>query len=367
MALIANRDAILDLKNPTTPMIFLDPQAAQLVVPVQYIIVASVAIMIWDIMNNFLVDVRLSRQWKRSYMTIIFIVSRFTGFAFLFTDLLLIVSAPGNCTALAKITCSFFVVNRSCISLIFYTRVYAVYRRSNAIKIVFGFLWLLVVGGAALSLVDGTSVPLGPDGYCVTYFTRPKLLVITAATEAVYDLMVCIAVTYRIRRAGFSTHVPEHSGSITSKIRYFFMRRTSGQKISERVLQDSQIYFVITALIKIPEIVIIVLYATGVETASIIQVALAFPDAVVVNVIATKVYRNLKLGLPGLYPVAAQTSEELELSTLMVKGPENFHNRAIRHQPHPPRHPPVPNPFPSIPESLRSGADIVSGNTESQV
>jgi TRAP-type C4-dicarboxylate transport system permease large subunit len=147
---------------------------------------------------------------------------------------------------------------------------------------------------------------MGPTNYCVVFATIPQLSIAAILPGAVFDILVCIAITYRLGQDNISTE-----GHVGWR-RWGVLTRRNVQYFTERFLQDSQLYLFITIWAKVPEIVIGIVYASRGPSSAAVQVALSFPDTVLVNAMVARVYRSLKLGRPGI--LAGQRTETTPIS-----------------------------------------------------
>lgn len=66
---------------------------------------------------------------------------------------------------------------------------------------------------------------------------------------------------------------------------------------------DSSIINRLTILIKLPEIIVFVYFTLISPSSSGIGIVLVYPDAAISNILAAKIYRNMKLKRPGILPV----------------------------------------------------------------
>ncbi|KAF9531365.1 hypothetical protein CPB83DRAFT_904491 [Crepidotus variabilis] len=287
----------LQQPNPHTPFAFVDPQTGHAIVLERYMIVGSFAVLLWDLVDSVRDDYRLVFEKKFGFMTGVFLTSRFSAFSFLLLCCLITTAPLGICSLVNYIACSMFTVYRATTSCLFYARINALYPCNRAVKIVFATLLLVAIGGAAVSLISTSSREILPTNYCATFFIGDYWqLVFTAGSDVMFDLCVCVAVTYKIRQ-----YRVEATGDEGWRA-WIWPKKASHSPMSlmNRFLQDSQIYFIVTASVKLPEILIIILFSWVVKTTGGIQIILVFPDAALTSIIASKVYRNARFGKPGL-------------------------------------------------------------------
>ncbi|KAF9528387.1 hypothetical protein CPB83DRAFT_894423 [Crepidotus variabilis] len=287
--------------NPTAPLLFLPHDAAHVLVLTQYIKAGSFSILLWDILNSVSADFRVVfrrkfnfLRWFSSWQVVVM------------NSLLYTVGEVENCYLQFMIGNGFFTLNRACTTLLFYARVTAVYARHRHTKLGFRILWLLTTAASSISLFDGTAYHLGPTRHCLVRFTRRYLLVIITAGEAVYDTIICMAITYQMHRDNLDEE------SSRSRRWGWHLNRDRAQarigRFSQIFVLDSQLYFLITVFVKLPEIALIIVFASGEPSVSVAQVALSWPDFIITNIVAAKIYRNMKLGRQGLLPGPVATT-----------------------------------------------------------
>ncbi|KAF9524727.1 hypothetical protein CPB83DRAFT_860789 [Crepidotus variabilis] len=293
-----------EVLNPSTPMAFLEPKTAVTSTIYAYIVVGCLSIMLWDILQYFPEDYQVVLKPNCKCKTTVFVIARLSAFAFLLESALVDTAPIGHCRVVNTLGCVLFLLNRSSVSLLFYFRVVAVWNRNRYIVGFFTITWLLVVAGSVLAIFATRGDHIGPTQYCLVVVTQ-DFLFLAAVAESVNDMLVCAAITYKLAEDG------QHLGVLRGGRSLFIWRRVSFGRLSERFMQDTQLYLLITFCIKIPEI--IAFFVLRQKVGSVISIVLAFPDTVVVNVMASKVFRNMKLGKPGLLP-AQQTQGSVNLS-----------------------------------------------------
>ncbi|KAF9525654.1 hypothetical protein CPB83DRAFT_909006 [Crepidotus variabilis] len=193
------------------------------------------------------------------------------------------------------LACLFFV-NRMSTNTLFYARIYAVDKiNTNKYVLAFcGLFWLFSAGGGSLVFVAMIHYYQPPNAYgCTLNAGSHWQILLLPASEALFDLLVCIVMTYKISRE--SSEVD----NFRSWRKWFGQRRNSNTRIADRLRRDNQMYFSLTACIKIPEIIIIIL-ALPIPKITLFQSMLIYPDVVVTNILVTRIYRNMKLRRKGL-------------------------------------------------------------------
>ncbi|KAF9530535.1 hypothetical protein CPB83DRAFT_850496 [Crepidotus variabilis] len=298
--------------NPGAPLRFLDPQIAMEFELGHYVIVGSMAVMVWDFIISIPEDFRLVRKTKLTFMTGVFLAMRVTAVLSLLYATIVDTAKLQDCARHENIDLILFMVNRTCTSFLFYSRVLAVYRRNHCVLAFFGALWLFVIGSASTLFKVVTGSNVGPTPYCAVEVQKGTLLFLTPAAEAVFDTSLCIAVTYRLVSLR-STPETRHTWK-----RWLAIDKDQNRSLSDRFLRDSQLYFLLTACIKVPELIMMIALAVGTSSISPIQFVLVYPDLLIVNVLASKIYRNMRLGQPGLLAASSHSTTMPNISHIRI-------------------------------------------------
>ncbi|KAF9528934.1 hypothetical protein CPB83DRAFT_853453 [Crepidotus variabilis] len=280
------------LPNPFTPKAFMPANVGAFITFDEYTVVGSFSILVWDIVNSARQDFELLSTRRITFMTTVFLVSRISALLAELFSVLLFTYPLGNCTLYRSLPNTFYFLYRVSTNTLFYARVQAVYHDRPIFLWVFRFLWLIAAGGACLGFFSSKVSPLS-TGYCTFQANGFSWLVIIPVSDGLFDLLVCVAVTYGIG-----------SGRLHDPRRRFWQRWLGwGQgyitRMSDRFLRDNQLYVSLVACVKLPEVVIIIA-SIAVPSLTSLRIALAFPDMTLTSILATRIYRNMKLGGKGL-------------------------------------------------------------------
>ncbi|KAF9528920.1 hypothetical protein CPB83DRAFT_289519 [Crepidotus variabilis] len=280
------------LPNPLTPKAYTIPEVGAFLSFDEYTMVGSLAVLIWDVLNATRQDYTLLSTHRITFLNIVFVISRLSALLSETFSVLLFTTRLETCALSQWLANSFFFLYRLSTSTLFYARVQGVYQSQPYALAFFRFLWLMAAGGATMGFFSSHAFQLHPTKYCSFASKGGHWLVTIPISEAVFDVLICSAVTYKI---GHDHSSPERP----------FWRRWLGRgeegvtRFSDRFLKDHQLYVSLTACVKLPEIVII-FASISVPSLSGFRSALAFPDMTLTNILATKIYRGMKLGKKGL-------------------------------------------------------------------
>ncbi|KAF9528972.1 hypothetical protein CPB83DRAFT_292133 [Crepidotus variabilis] len=288
------------------------------------ILIGSLAVLLWDFISTVAEDVRLVASSAYTIQILCYIIMRSTAIMAWFAAIISQTTLQRDCRKLVRVTIAFMVVNKACTSFVFFTRVCAVYSGNRVVAGTFGLLLLGVVAGSA-QLLSGNVIlgaPIGPTNHCTVLTPKGFLLFPVPMTEGIYDTLVCLAITYKLAEVDiFSKSIPRIPRREVRRVWWpGFLASPRLRSLSARFLRDSQFYFILTACVKIPQIIILLISVPSHHTSvSPIYFALIFPDLVIVNALASRIFRNLKLNKPGLGLLTADAELAINFTDLPVE------------------------------------------------
>ncbi|KAF9527062.1 hypothetical protein CPB83DRAFT_429270 [Crepidotus variabilis] len=163
----------------------------------QYAAVGSFSILTWDILNFAIQDYQLLSAHKPTILTILSLTSRISALINEIFSVLLLTSLSGPCVLYLTASAAFYFVHRICTNALFYARVHGVYRMQPLVIRCFQCLWFMSLGGAAMVFLGSHSSHRTEKNACPLRVDGPYLLV-AIVSDGLFELLVCIAVTYRI-------------------------------------------------------------------------------------------------------------------------------------------------------------------------
>ncbi|KAF9533120.1 hypothetical protein CPB83DRAFT_845862 [Crepidotus variabilis] len=276
--------------NPYTPFAFLSPDDAFVVSFIQYVVVTSLGIMFWDILNYVPSDYEVIFQTKFTWKIIVFLVARVSPVGFLLSMSLAVTSDRVSCRALHNSWCALFLIAKTSTSLLFYFRVSALYHGNRFVSIFFAITLVTLTGAACLLFKGMTSFHIGPTSYCGITIIPQYVLWVTVA-EVFNDILTSMAIIHKL------------GGNTWQERKRTWIRafRPSRGRMMQVFMQDSLIYYLIAISLNVFKIACF--FALSSKTDSSIRILAGVPNTVVINSIALRVFRNMKLGLPGLVPI----------------------------------------------------------------
>ncbi|KAJ3489007.1 hypothetical protein NLJ89_g11566 [Agrocybe chaxingu] len=223
------------LPNPFTPMAFLPPDIAFQVTVASYILVGSLGVLIWDILNNLSSDYRLLTKYRIGLPTIAYFISRVGSLAYVLCSTIFETYPADNCALFEKILCGLYPVAIPATSLLFFFRVRAIFDRNKVVVAFFAFMWLAVLGGCITVTRGVTGINIGPTKYCLN-FALEDYVAAAAIIPLVNDTLVFFAISVRLMT---NTHVEYN-------LRNGIKTLVSGDYLpafSKTLFQDGQIYY----------------------------------------------------------------------------------------------------------------------------
>ncbi|KAF9524713.1 hypothetical protein CPB83DRAFT_838711 [Crepidotus variabilis] len=266
---------------------------AELAILLNSLIVSGLTIMAWDWFEYLPEDVRLLFHQKIRVPTAVYFGARSPQFMGV---------APTFYRMGPTAPMFIFTVHRGLVSLLLYFRVHALYLSNFLVRSVF-ILAMLAIIAVSLLYTEKSGVVSGG-----------------------FDIMVFIAILYKL---AWRSEVKE--GVTEPKMRTSFwlpFKRNSHSKIADRFLWDSLFYVLwlltptssLTIVVKIPQIMYF-----DIQIGSRWNMDTMYVDAVIVCVVACKIFRDMKLGLPGISGKAV--SDGYQLSVAKPQSALAFGNR----------------------------------------
>ncbi|KAF9567217.1 hypothetical protein CPC08DRAFT_758507 [Agrocybe pediades] len=185
------------LPNPLTPLAFFPPGSAFEIMITSHVAVASLAIMIWDVLHTIGSDYVLLIRHKVRLPTVIYFFSRIATLGFLATSSIFITAPVGNCGSWQQAVDLFTIIAVSATSFLFFFRVQALYRTNKLVIAFFFLLWLGVCCTGVLSIVGVSATQIGPTQYCVNT-ALPKNAYLLGVALLIYDTLTFFAISWRL-------------------------------------------------------------------------------------------------------------------------------------------------------------------------
>ncbi|KAJ6571459.1 hypothetical protein B0H19DRAFT_1255427 [Mycena capillaripes] len=234
------------ISQPQTPPP--DPNPASLL-PLDLVHQLQIAsyVLIWDILHGLAADYRILAKHQLRISFFAYLVSRVSSLVYVLGFTLFATYPIPDCQVARLVFDSFFPVSAGASSLLFFFRVCAVYENRRLIALIFGFLWISVVGTGVLVPIGSEAATLGSA--CIVTKLHPY---ITASTIclAVNDTGVFFAISYRLLRSSNIEYTPGQ------RIQVLFSGATL-HAFSKALFLDGQKYYMITIFANLAMILIV--------------------------------------------------------------------------------------------------------------
>ncbi|KDR73162.1 hypothetical protein GALMADRAFT_125223 [Galerina marginata CBS 339.88] len=273
------------LPNPFTPMAFLPPDIAFEVTVASYILVGSLGVLIWDILNNLSGDYKLLTKHRVGPPTLAYFLSRIGSLAYVLGSTIFETAHAGNCATFEKVVCALYPVAIPATSLLFFFRVRAVFDSNKYVIAFFAFMWLAVLGGCITVTRGVTGINIGPTDYCLNAALE-NYVSAAAIIPLVNDTLVFLAISFRLMT---NTHIDYNIRSGVKTLVF-------GEYLpafSKTLFQDGQVYYLTTVTTNL--LTVIMLYVTAVPITY--RTMFTVPNITLMNIMACRVFRNTKLGM----------------------------------------------------------------------
>ncbi|KAF8898043.1 hypothetical protein CPB84DRAFT_1781227 [Gymnopilus junonius] len=257
--------------NPSTPLAFLPPDLAYQVTVAIYVLVASLAILIWDFISNLKADIRMLTRYRVTPSIFVYFISRFSSLAYLLAFTIILTAPLQHCDNFPRVAVLYAVAIPST-SLLFLFRVASLYTWNKTVAVLFSVLWLAVVGTTHYCRVDSHLEPYVALS-CITLF--------------VYNLLVFSAAGWRLL---YLSEVEPSIANDSIKVKVFGRYLPA---FSRAVLEDGQAHYLATVTLNLVTTALFLDHSFPVIYRSFIGV----PNLVVMNTMACHVYRQIKFGV----------------------------------------------------------------------
>ncbi|KIJ41531.1 hypothetical protein M422DRAFT_31730 [Sphaerobolus stellatus SS14] len=277
--------AIPVLPNPFTPLAFLPPDIARETAVAGYVLVGTLGVIIWDILNNLVGDYKLLTKHRFGPATLTYFVSRIAALAYVLQSTVFETAPVGNCPKFEKILDAFYPVSVSTTALLFFFRIRAIFNRDKYVVSAFFVLWLCVVAGSLTVAFAVTGINIGPTNYCLNASLQPYAAA-GGIVPLVHDTCVFLAISWKLYK---NAYVDLNLKTGVRTVLY-------GEYLpifSKALLQDGQLYYLVTLCSNLLTVIMVYVDSVPVTYRTMFSV----PNIMITNIMAARVYRNTKFGL----------------------------------------------------------------------
>ncbi|KAF9524712.1 hypothetical protein CPB83DRAFT_897642 [Crepidotus variabilis] len=254
-------------------------------------IVSCLTVTLWDFLEFIPEDIRLFQEHPFSVASFAYEAARVSTLMWFVSNIVHSTNPNINMNYL-YVAC--FVLQRGTTSMLFYLRVYALYRSNRTVQVIFGIA-LLVVIIVAGSFFQFSGVVCG-----------------------VFDVGVFFAI---LKKLGWQPEVAHMKSrrrrSDGWKLWSFWspFQRNHVNQIRERFLRDSLMYVLLAIVVKIPQIILLVRTNHDWELLTWVACSI-YVDLVISSVTSSRIFRDMKLGLHTRLEVSSGVLSDISVSSL---------------------------------------------------
>ncbi|KAF8142563.1 hypothetical protein K438DRAFT_1946243 [Mycena galopus ATCC 62051] len=269
-----------------TPLLLLPSEVARQLELARYVWVGTAAVFIWDILSNLKGDYMLLFKYKLCWPVAAYFASRITSAVHVIGFTIFLTSPVGECRALNLALQILYPVAVPSASLLFFSRVRAVYSGARTVTFIFGFMWITELANCIIVPIATGGINIGGTRYCICDELPWYVGTGVGITPALFDTAVFLAISFKLvqnSQTGYSS---------ASRVRAFI----TGQYLpsfSRSLLVDGQVYYMITVVSNITTAALAVLPGIGLTYRSLAGV----PNVMLTSVMACRVYRHTRLNL----------------------------------------------------------------------
>jgi len=247
--------------------------------------VASLTILVWDILNNVTNGYRLVFRHRIGLPTMVYFLSRVSALCWVIVSLIFSNTPSIDCAAFGMTSVVLLIIAMTSTMSLCYLRVSAVWRWNRYIVGFFGVLWLTVVA-SNVTMVHSLK-PIQVETYCTVVIVGGRLILAPYIVNVVNHTLVFSTITYGICKNTLRRDMTFSHGAM-------LMLGKSLPTFSKALLHDSQISYIIILGMTIFTLSWINNWP---QATSAFRLAPMAPNVVLLAILNGRVHRNTKLGL----------------------------------------------------------------------
>ncbi|TCD66862.1 hypothetical protein EIP91_000816 [Steccherinum ochraceum] len=308
------------LPNPLTPLAWLPSDIASQLEASRYLYSATVGAWVWDTLMSIPEDVLMFRDHPMRIADVVYILARFASFGFIIASLIFQVASVGDCHKLAQAIGWLGACALPLNSLLFFFRARAVFNKNKILVALFAVLWLGTLGGSLTAPFAVDGIHIGTTSNCVNSNVKPFASAGSIAV-AVNDTLVFLAISTQLMMYSLAS-------TWSSRIKAFMKGQGLGQ-ISKTLLQTGQLYYMATVGLNLVAAIVILTPSVP----PVLRAMFSIPNVALQNVMACRVYRQLKIGLirEQPQPVVLTSRGTMQFSRTAVASKANSQSQVESH------------------------------------
>ncbi|KAF9531345.1 hypothetical protein CPB83DRAFT_848883 [Crepidotus variabilis] len=281
----------MDAVSPLLAMT--DPSLARQLNIATYIHIGATAVLVWDVINNLGNEYRLMFRYKVRVPAFIYFCARIALTTYMIGRSVFLTAPIPRCQEFLTFLSVALVLNVSAITSLFTLRLCAVYNMHKLILILYGILWLAGIGLMARFVEAFRAVPIGESGFCLEVVNGSFLAPLLTAL-LFNDTLIFVLITYRVYMMYLK------SGAPISRRLSLFCFGTSLPLLTKALLQDSQLYCLVSVLSKALSTYFAYKYQGPLQMFVVVHMVIA-------NILCGKIYRKIRMS-PNLHVLPTQTT-----------------------------------------------------------
>ncbi|KAI5999801.1 hypothetical protein F5J12DRAFT_846744 [Pisolithus orientalis] len=264
--------------NPVVYLNYLSPDDASTYEFSRNLNLATLAVLLWDILSSVPDDYKLMQTGRVSIILFTYFLARLSALGL---DVIAVLQKTGpvsNCTLSAMLLMAFQVVSSAAAAYLFLKRVHAVYFGNKVVRHFFSFLWIVGVGTSCATFQDAMDDQheIADTKHCIRYQSQTPVSVAFMG-PVLFDTLVYLAIAYKI---------------LTSYRMLGWKALLCGSGLpdfSRAVFQGGQQYYLVTAGVNMTRLAFALLPSVSPSFAVMVS---AF-SVTLTSIMACRVHRNL--------------------------------------------------------------------------
>ncbi|KAJ7512863.1 hypothetical protein B0H11DRAFT_2213417 [Mycena galericulata] len=267
--------------TPDTPLAFLPRDVGLQYQAGGYISLAVFSAFIWDILSTIPDDVKMIRVSKFGLPIFAYFFSRTITLAYLALSTIYQVAPLANCRHFQIASGTLYGISVPATASLFILRIVAVFHGNRVVVNSFLFAWFLTLGCSIIVPFFIGTKNIGPTRHCINTDVG-HIAGVGTIVNTLTNLLVFIALSWKLTMNGTAASRSQS-----------FIRGTSLPVMSKLLLQSGQLFYLTTVSFNILTLVMGIAPSINPTFHGIFPM----PNIALENVMACRVFRNLRLGL----------------------------------------------------------------------
>ncbi|KAF7362549.1 hypothetical protein MVEN_00603100 [Mycena venus] len=270
---------VLLQRSDSDSSLSLPPDVAKQLHVASLVFAGTTAVCIWDILHHLTADYHLFFKRKFRWSAAAYLASRIASLTYVLGFTFFATYPLEDCQAAIITFTTFYPLSIGSTSLLFFFRVRAVYGGHHLVTLIFGILWVFVLGSAITVPTLGSHAARIGSSCILTEVSQYAWL--PGVALAINDTSVFLAISYRLLANTCTDYTP------WERIQALF-RGPNLHTFSKVVFKDGQKYYMVTVIFNL--ITIVMVMASSISP--LYRGILPIPNIALTSIMACRVYRN---------------------------------------------------------------------------